>query len=222
MGNFDCTELSGCYSGKMPIIPHCDELFLKYFDPWYTDNDRRRKVFKATRPDMLQSKSLIGVKQTDARSMPENLRKKVLEQIDDMLEAAQGDWPKLMSLQGEVDLTWIKTFDNYYDRERIAEVIARSNPATFSNEYLVTCCEFGSVLGHVMIQLLPRLYWYSDWPYWESSLLDPHTGRLIPVFHWAIKKMSDYGVDDGFDAKVRACIGILTLGSGVKSGRVPI
>ncbi len=42
-------------------------------------------------------------------------------------------------------------------------------------------------------------------PYCESSLVDPDTGRLIPVFNLAIKKMSDYGVDDGFGDKVKSC-----------------
>lgn len=92
---------------------------------------------------------------------------------------------------------------------RPADPIARSHPEDFGGDYVVLCCEFGAVLGHVMRARQPRLFWYLDWPYWESMLLDPQTGTVIPVFHWAIKKMSDYGVDDGFVPKIERCLRIL-------------
>lgn len=48
----------------------------------------------------------------------------------------------------------------------------------------------------------PRLEWCYEYPYWESSLFAPKTGTVIPPFHFAVKKMSEYGVDDGFVAKL--------------------
>jgi hypothetical protein len=35
------------------------------------------------------------------------------------------------------------------------------------------------------------------------------TGISMPVFHWAMKKMSSYGVDDAFVAKINACVQLL-------------
>jgi hypothetical protein len=193
----------------MVTLPHCDELFLRYFDRWYDDDARRRKGFKATRPDMSQTDSLIGLAQADGSPLAQDGQQQVLHRIETMFEAARGDWPSHLEVSGEVDLRWVAAFDGHYDTDRIHEVIERSEPTDFGNDYVVLCCEFGSVLGHVMRCLQPRLVWRLDWPYWESAMLDPNTGNQIPVFHWAIKKMSNYGWNDGFVYKVEACLQVL-------------
>ena len=71
---------------------------------------------------------------------------------------------------------------------------------------MVICCEFGAILAHVMISLQPRLEWYYEWPYSESAIFDPDNGYVVPPFHWAFKKMSEYGIDDGFALKIEACL----------------
>jgi hypothetical protein len=193
----------------MKTIPHCDDLYLQYFDRWLDDDLRTRRGFTATRPDMLEETSLQGVTQVVAGLLDEDGRTQVTAQIEAMIEAARGDWPEYLGVRGKPDLRWIDAFDHYYDRNRIRKVLDRSDPADFGNDYVILCCEFGAVLGFVMQQLEPHLIWYLDWPYWESAILDPRSGNLIPTFHWAIKKMSEYGVDDGFAAKVRACLEII-------------
>ena len=60
-----------------------------------------------------------------------------------------------------------------------------------------------------MRDLLPRLAWIPSRPYWETSIFDAETGNIIPVFHWAIKKFSTYGIDDGFAAKLQVCVQML-------------
>ena len=52
----------------------------------------------------------------------------------------------------------------------------------------------------------PQLEWLADWPYWESALLDVPSGYRINVFHWAIKRFSEYGLEDGYRAKVAKCL----------------
>jgi len=121
-----------------------------------------------------------------------------------MLSAAREDWPEYLSVSGEIGLSWVDAFDRYWNRKRIKDTIRGSDPKDFGNDYVVIVCEFGAVLGHVMRGLQPRLVWYLERPYWESALVDPNRGFVIPVFHWAVKKMSGYGVDDGFAAKIDA------------------
>lgn len=189
--------------------PECDELFLRFFDPWHDDSSRQRRHFKATFPDIYQNDSLLGLTQVEASCVAEESQHHVLERIDAMVDAAQHDWPTYLPVSGEIDLSWIGAFDRHYDRERIHDVIERSDPSKFSNDYLVLCCEFGAALSHVLRTAEPRLAWRLDWPYWDSSLLDPKSGTAIPIFHWAIKKMSEYGVEDGFVAKIKTCLRIL-------------
>jgi hypothetical protein len=195
----------------MVTLPHCDDLFVRFLDRWYDEDDRRRKGFEATRPDILQCDSLIGISQSDASPLTENSQREVLHRIQTMLEAARGDWPGYLPVRGDLDLNWIAAFDSYFTTDRIQEVVDRSEPSDFGNDYLVMCCEFGAGLGHVMRSLRPGLLWHLEWPYWESALLCPQSGNLIPVFHWAIKKMSAYGWDDGFAQKIQACLQLLDV-----------
>ncbi len=171
-------------------LPHCDDLFLRFLDPWYSEDDRKRRVFRATRPDMMQAPELVGMSEAQGSPLPDAERARTRQQLDAMLSAARGDWPEYLSVSGEVELPWIDAFDRYWDRTRIKDIIRSSDAKYFGNDYVIIVCEFGAVLGHVMRGLQPRLLWYWERPYWESSLVDPQSGFVIPVFHWAMKKMS--------------------------------
>jgi hypothetical protein len=129
-----------------------------------------------------------------------------------MRKAAEGDWPTFLQVREPMDVTWVESLDTHYDLTRVKELVGRSDPADFSNDYLVTVCEFGAVLGSVMRDSLPRLVWLPSWPYWESSIFDAKTGNVVPVFHWAIKKFSTYGIDDGFAEKLQVCVQMMQDG----------
>lgn len=191
---------------RSDTLPDCDELFARFFLPWMNEEVQARRTFKLTRPDMMRMPSLAGLSQAKASPLPADAQKEVLRQIGRMLKAVRGDWPGYLRVSGKLDLDWIDAFDGHYDRDEIAKVLARSDPADFSNDYLVICCELGAALGEILQSADRALLWHLDWPYWESALLDPKTGNLIPVFHWAVKKMSDYAVDDGLIGKIEACL----------------
>ena len=182
-------------------LPDADEIFLRFFAPWYAAVDLSRRKVSATRPDV-QSWAKAGVLAVEASPLMPEAQHEAAEMVDAMLHAATSDWPESIGVSGTPSSGWIDTFDNHYDRRRVTEVVASAAPAEFDNELVVLCCEFGTVLGEVLRTEAPTLEWLYDWPYWESSLYDPDHGMRINVFHWAIKKFSDYGVDDGFRAKV--------------------
>jgi hypothetical protein len=60
----------------------------------------------------------------------------------------------------------------------------------------------GTLIAKMMQSLVPDLEWMADSPYWESSLWHPASGHIIPPTHWAIKKFSDYGLEDGLVPKI--------------------
>jgi hypothetical protein len=155
---------------------------------------------------MMQTDYFVGKNSANSSPLPTSKQSDSSERIATMLTAARSDWSRYLHLTGDPDLRWIETFDEYYDRDHIEKIISKSDPREFSNDYVVICCEFGAVLAHVMISLQPRLEWCYEWPYWESAIFDPQNGFIIPPFHWAIKKMSEYGVDDGFAAKIEMCL----------------
>jgi hypothetical protein len=193
----------------MSRLPLNHTLFVKFFAPWYDEDDRKRHCTETTRGDMIQCDDYRGLKESEACGLTKKCAAQVRRQIKVMVRAARSDWPRYLDVSGKIDLDWIRAFDAHYRPKQIREVIRGSDPKDFSNDYVVLCCEFGAVLGHVMLKMQPRLFWVPDWPYWESVLLDPESGNLVPVFHWAIKKMSGYGWDDGFAEKVDACLAML-------------
>jgi hypothetical protein len=195
-------------------IPECDPLFLRFLDPWYSENDRKRKKWAATRPDLITIDSYVGVSLDELQIITTEGQLEAKARIDRMLEACRNDWPTYLNLSGDLDLDWIDAFDAYYDRKKVSGVIKKSDPSDYSNDYLILVCEFGAALAHVLQRTEPRLSWIYNWPYWESSLVDTKTGSVIPTFHWAVKKFSDYGIDDGFAAKIDMCTGVLNENHG--------
>ena len=190
-------------------LPHADKLFLRFFDRWYSPLDRQAKSFPATRPDMMAVPALVGRDAAAASSLSADDAAREMQQVEAMLAAARADWPSYLSVSEPIDLEWVRAFDAYYDKKRVRELIDRSQPDQFGNDYLVIACEFGAVLGTVLLAKVERLQWLAARPYWESSLFDPQTGNVIPVFHWAVKKLSGYGLTDGFVEKIEACIRVL-------------
>ena len=178
---------------------------MRYFDRWYDPADRERRVYPAVRPDALIVDEYVGINPLDASPLTESCQAEVHDMVFGMIEASREDWPSYLPVSGPMDNQWIDAFDKHHNKSCIKKLIKASDPTDFSNELIVRCCEFGAVIGSVMIETLPGLHWVYDWPYWDSSIFDPDAGMLVYVFHWSIKKFSSYGIDDGFSAKLVAC-----------------
>ena len=190
-------------------LPHCDELFVRYFRPWYTEEDRTRRVYQATRPDIEELSAPADLVASDISPLTAESQADAAERVGDMLEAATDDWKTLLGVRGSPSIDWIVQVDRYFHSRRVQRIIARSDPEQYDNDYLVLCSELGAVLGAVLRASEPRLSWLYDWPYWESGLYDQPTRSRINVFHWAVKKLSSYAVDDGLADKVNACLRML-------------
>ena len=190
------------------MLPDADDIYSRFFDRWYDDDDRQRKGFSHTRPDMMAGYR-PGLKASEISRLTVDSQSEVLRRITRMFDTARTDWPRFLPVSGQVTEDWIQASDDYYDAERVRSTIDNSDPSDFSNDLIIAVCQFGAVLGQVLLQTQPRLEWVAEWPYWESSLYDPISGNVIPPFHWAIKKFSGYGVDDGFVPKLRMCVELL-------------
>jgi hypothetical protein len=186
-------------------LAHCDTLFRRFLSGWYSEEDRTRRCYEATRPDIEQLTARPELKASDISPLTRKSQVDTARQVRKILEAATDDWKALLGVQGTPGIDWIDALDQHFKSARILQVIKHSDPRRFDNEYLVLCCELGAVLGATLLALEPQLSWLYDWPYWESALYDQRTRSRINVFHWAVKKMSAYGVDDGLTGKLQAC-----------------
>lgn len=184
-------------------LPHCDELFAKYFSPWYDEEDRPKMV----RPDMYQIAAFEGqplnLDQIQYLS-PEYLKEVKAFMNETMTQAALEDFSFILKTAA-LDLHTLDALDKYYDRTKIFELLAESDPKDFSNPYLVTVCEFGILLGQLFRQMEGYDWLYSE-PYYHSVIVHKDSGFAITVFDWAVKKFSEYGVYDGFVAKFHAAV----------------
>lgn len=184
-------------------LPDCDEVFEIYFSPWYNEEDRP----KMTRPDMYEIAAYEGqpLNMAELQYLQDDYVKELTEHINvTMVDAALSDFQHIIT-SDQLDLTVLDAVDKYYDRARIAQLIKESDPADFSNAYLVTVCEFGVMLGHLFKQM-DGFDWLYSHPYFHSIIVHKETGFGITVFDWAIKKFSEYGVEDGYVAKFHAAI----------------
>jgi hypothetical protein len=184
-------------------IPHCDKLFVKYLSPWYPKDERP----KMTRPDMYQIAAYSG-QPLDIDEIqyliPEYLEE-VKKLINETMTNAVIEDLKFIHKSTKIDFDVLDAVDKYFDRIKIAELIKVSDPKDFSNPYLVTVCEFGVLLGQLFKQFDGYDWLYSH-PYYHSIIVHKDTGYGITVFDWAVKKFSEYGVDDGFVAKFHTAI----------------
>ena len=184
-------------------LPHCDVLFEQFFSPWYPETDRP----KITRPDMYQIAAYEGepLNLDDIQYLNTDYLESRKHFINDtMVEAALADFQSIIKADA-LDFNVLDAVDKYYDRSKIGALIKQSDPKDFSNEYLVTVCEFGVMLGYLFNQLEGFGWLYSD-PYFHSIIVHQESGYGITVFDWAIKKFSEYGVDDGYVAKFHAAL----------------
>ena len=184
-------------------LPECDALFVKFLSPWYDEEDRP----KMTRPDMYQIAAYEGqpLNLDEIQYLTPNYLDEVKTLINEKMTNAVLEGFQHIHKTDKIDFDLLDTVDKYYDRAKIAELIKRSDPKDFSNLYLITVCEFGVLLGQLFRQQNGYDWLYSH-PYYHSIIVHKDTGFGITVFDWAVKKFSEYGVDDGYLAKFHAAI----------------
>lgn len=159
-----------------------------------------------TRPDMYVISGFDGqpLDLDKIQYLPDDLLEYNKKQLQTMADAALTDYQHIIKFD-KLDLHVLDAVDKYFDRKKIAEIISNSDPADFSNDYVIEVCEFGATFGHLFNQVDGYGWLYSH-PYFHSIIVHKDTGFGLTVFDWAIKKFSEYGVDDGFAEKFQMAL----------------
>jgi hypothetical protein len=188
----------------MTDLPHANDLFETYFACWLDEKARQRREVSGIWPDV----SRISPQKAAQRERAKTNDFVTLAQakIIDAMNQVRMTWPSQYNVSLPVSMKWIDAFDRYYDRQTIRELIERSDPHQHDNEYIHSTVEYGTVMAIVFKRFIPDLKWSYELPFWESALYDARTETDLHIFHWAIKKLSDYGVEDGYAAKVCASL----------------
>ncbi len=194
----------------MAELPHCDELYDRFFRPWYSEAELVYRESEITRPDVYTCEGLAGHEAAELSRFEQTDQAKIIEQIAvRMHDAATSDFATRLGHKLENGLDGIDDIDRHFDSDQIASLISDSDDTDDANDYLITCIELGSLLGNNLIALDSTLEWLAEMPYWESSIWHAPTGTMIAPVHWAIKKMSGYAWDDGLVGKCHAAIEVI-------------
>ncbi len=186
-------------SEELRELPDCNDLYVQYVHKWDENPDHKILIVK---PDMIQSFN----PNTDFSNLVDTTTEmyiQIKQQVETMTSASRQDLQEIVKFS-EFNLETIDKLDKAIDREYIEKIIDESDVNDDANQYLISTIEFGCALAETMQNEIDGLFWVYDYPYWESTLVHKQTGFEIPVFHWAIKKYSEYGVDDGFKEKILA------------------
>mgnify|MGYP001454541820 CR=1 FL=1 len=137
-----------------------EQLFDRYFLKWYDQNNIRKMKVK---PDMMTyAKPGTEFIELQKNLLTEKGITAISKHINIMKEAALEDWKMFLDIGNPLNIDDIEKFDNYYNKKEVLNLINSSDPEDFSNEFLVTCCEFGVILGTNMINLNNELCWIYD------------------------------------------------------------
>lgn len=170
------------------------------------------------RPDVMQLPGCVGRNGSDMSPLRKADQRRCIKHLEKtMLDAAIGDLSDAIDFPVPLELSSIQAIDDHFDTTAIAKLIAASDPTEDGNPYFITCIELGAMMAAIMRNLVPELEWIADSPYWESSLWHSETGTIIPPTHWAIKKLSSYGWNDGLVPKI--ICGVEPLAKKRKSNR---
>jgi hypothetical protein len=183
-----------------------EELFDTFFKQWYKQKEHEEMGVK---PDMIGYAN-PGTTVDHLKLLTDEGIEAISKHMKTMINSAEDDWKVFLDVKSPLTIDDIEKFDNYYDEDSVLNLLNSSDPEDFSNDFIVTCCEFGAVLGSVMINMNKDLEWLYSHPYWESAIYDKNTGFIINVFSWAMCKFTDYGIEDGYKFKLLKCLEILS------------
>jgi hypothetical protein len=171
------------------ILPGAQELFEKYFLPWCDGDEKPSLGMPLGKPQNL-------------RADYEGLLK---DYLNETLPGAAREAYRPVIAFNSFDETILTAIDAYYTPARIIPLIEESDPDDFANDYLTAVSHFAAMLSALFLQR-PGFGWQYAHPYFQSVIIHHATGRVIPVFEWALVKFSGDGIPGNVMAKYRQAI----------------
>lgn len=186
-------------------LPHSDNLFRKYYTPWFPQDNKRKKC----RPDMYVINAYLDkpLLKEEIEYLPSEIISEVKATMAKMREAYLKDYATIIEFD-TFDLAVLELVDQFFNEQRVKEIVKQSNPKDFNNLYLISTCEFGLALGDLFVQT-GKFEWLYSYPYFNSMVVNLESGEGVPVFDWAVKKFSSYGINDGYKWKFNEVIRII-------------
>ncbi|MCZ2111858.1 MAG: hypothetical protein LC118_20260 [Dehalococcoidia bacterium] len=198
-------------------LPDAHALFERLLLPHVAASDLARRPLDGVFPDIARVSPEAFVTQEKAK--PPHVLSEAQQQIDSLVARVNATWPGQYSVEPPVGIRWVRAFDQRFTPAAVKRLVAASTPTDALSPYAVHALEFGIVLALTFRFYVPDLEWSPERPLFDSALYDSGTETRIHVFHWAIKKLSSYGVSDGYPQKVCACLQWLRGDSAIQAAQ---
>ena len=186
----------------MAELPDADELHRRFFGRW-------SRSPRELRPDVHVVPGFRDVDPADLSPLAAERQAGVHEMLGKMVAAARADWGPIVAPHDVLARDGLLALDASLDEERLRALLDASDPADLGNDWFVTACELGAVVGAALKAARTSLHWAADWPYWESTLVERRTGHVVAPFHWAIRRLSAGGAGAGLVDKIAWCLALL-------------
>ena len=154
---------------------------------------------------MLQGKYEKGKTPRELSSLDDVWQSRVLKQLDIMVESAVQDWEKLLGKPTMNYQCALSGIHKCYNQSTVTKLLKGEKENEVDGDVFITAIEIGVICGKVIIELNRNWGWIPCMPYWESPLYHSKSGCIANVFHWGVKKLSSYAVEDDLYGKCLAC-----------------
>jgi hypothetical protein len=187
------------YYTEEQALAEMHHLFDEYIAPWlHPDaNARLRPDVFALPPDIARPIDIAAIQVMDAEQ-----QQTVRDDMARMWEAAQKDYAEMTGITDGRLPEVLDIADAWYGEDVLLGLHHLSDAHDYSNLYLLSVCELGLLMAHVLMEQ-DDFGWLYSYPYFDSVLVHRPTGHCIPVFDWAVKKLSPHGLNEGLLDKVK-------------------
>jgi hypothetical protein len=193
----------------MNQLPAARQLFDRYFLTEYGPRDKARLPVNYPRQEIVGSEDFLGKTGSDVSQITTESQQDVAEIIQTLLDHAELTWGQAYAEPDVFTLKGLAAFDRGTPADSLAALIKNSDPLNPNNDYLIRCSLLGAVIGETIRQLVPNGQWVYDHPIWESGILAPDAGAVVPVFHWAVHRLSADGAHEETAAKVLTAVDMI-------------
>lgn len=168
-----------------------DELFRRYFWGWYSEESRLHRRSEGLFPDSYQIPNIPVRPEGYASEYGKEPSDRWAAEIEDFAATANDDFCRIIGTNPKDGIDSLGKIDEYFGRHAYEQFLAISKPEDQGNRYAVLCCLLGSYTGNLLIRESADLHWWVSGPMWDSQIVHHRTGMVAPVFHWAIRRLSE-------------------------------
>lgn len=184
------------------MIDDPQTLFTRYLRSAYPQNWERGVL-----ADVITMYPRNGISAAELSELDEMDQEAVINQLDTMRKVGLQELTDHTGLNFTCTANAIEQIDQWYDEIHVNDLIDHSTcDATGVTDVFIRSVEIGALLGQWFIEQGQAFAWLPTIPYWESPFYHRKTGSIVPVLHWAVKKFTSYGIEDGLLAKCQACV----------------